>query len=1835
VEALPAPNTEVGTNVTVELPLPAGAGNASITFAEVTVEGTTTVAALASAPPLLDGYLQAGAVYYDISTTAAYNKPVTLCLSYDPGSLSEPVRLLHFDGTSWIDVTTSSDPVAGVVCGDAGSLSPFAIVTATVAAAPDTTITLHPPASTVSPTATFEFSSNDPLATFECSLNAASSWGSCEFNYVIQGLAAGTYELQVRAKNEAGNFDATPASYSWMVLPLETEILSGPPATTVNANAFFTFSSNDPNATFECSLDGEPFDGCATPPAYTNLAIGPHELRVAAKNEAGFVDSTPAGYEWTIVSLDTTITAAPPLATEEHSATFEFTSDYPGATFECALDDAVDTGTFSPCESPITYASLVFGDHDFAVRAVDPSGNVDLSPATYSWEIGGVPPPVVIESGPADPTESRTATFVFSAGRNLTYECRRDGGAWAACASPKTYNALGFGTHTFEVRVLNPEAVVEVPITTYQWTIGDLTAPETIIDFGPSATTLNTTAIFAFSSNDTAAVFECALDGATFAACPQPTEYTGLLSGEHTLLVRAVDLAGNADQTPASHTWTITADTTPPVTTINTKPPATTSSPDAIFSFSSETGATFECSLDGSPFTLCEIPAEYIDLTVGDHTFQVRATDLTGNVENPPASYTWMILAGTTPPDTALTSMPPESTTDNFASFTFTGSDDLTPAAELTYECSIDGEAFEECFTPSNYIELLPGEHTFQVRAVDLALNADPTPASFTWTMTVTGTTVETTIIAGPANPTTSNIAVFHLSSNDPEASFECSLDGEPFVECGTPQEYELLTSGEHTFLARATDSLGNFDPTPASYTWTIDGQPDTFIDSGPEPDTESRSATFTFHSDMGNATFECSLNGQPFTACTSPRTYVGLAMIDHLLLIRAKSPSGIYDETPALYEWSVTEAVPPDVTIDSGPATTTTDTSATLTFSSNEPGTFQCALDGGPLAPCTSPATYTGLAVGSHTFWVYAVDQGGLWALEPASYTWTVQAPATATPTVTALPTQTPTVLPTNTSVPTNTPLPTNTPTATPVPPTNTPLPTATHTATATATPIPPPDTTISSGPSTTTASTNATFTFSADQAGVTFECALDGPSFSSCVSPFELTNLAVGSHELQVRAKNTAGNTDPSPAIHQWTVAAPPETTINSGPEWLTESTSATFTFSAGQTDVTFECALDTDVFTACTSPVTYTGLALGSHDFQVRAKGSAGNLDPTPASYGWEIGDMTPPVVTILSAPDTTTASTSASFTFSVDDPAAVLQCSLDGAPFTVCTSPKTYTGLELGEHTFEVQGIKQHLLVDPVPALQTWTIVEPTATPTNTPEPTATNTPEPTATDTPEPTVTNTPLPTATNTALPTATATPEPTATNTPLPTVTNTPLPTATNTPLLTATNTPLPTATNTPIPPTATPVPPTATLALPTATSALPTATPTYTATPTPVSCTTVTLYASADAWIDSGSASVNKGTDAILKVQAKSGANNRALLRFDLPPAPPGCTIQSATLRLYAASWRNNRTLQALLVTGAWTENAVTWANQPTTNGTVATTTSGSGYRQWNVLSHVQAMYAGVNNGFLVRDANEVGSGNEQQFHSREKGTELPQLAIVFVPATVPSATPTVVPPTATPVLPTATPVPPTVTAAGPSPAPSATLPAPTATLPAATPTATVAAPTATATPAAACTPFTVTVGANADAWIDQNSASNNFGSDSILKVQAKDGNNFRTLVRFALPNLPAGCRVQVATLRLYAPSASGGRTLQALQITANWAENSVTWANQPATNGTPVTTGSGNGYLQWNVTTIVATMYSGSNNGFLIRDASEGGGGAEQQFHSREKGESMPELVITFGP
>lgn len=85
-------------------------------------------------------------------------------------------------------------------------------------------------------------------------------------------------------------------------------------------------------------------------------------------------------------------------------------------------------------------------------------------------------------------------------------------------------------------------------------------------------------------------------------------------------------------------------------------------------------------------------------------------------------------------------------------------------------------------------------------------------------------------------------------------------------------------------------------------------------------------------------------------------------------------------------------DVTPPDSTITQGPASTTLDTDATLSFTSNDDtATFRCRLDGGPWRRCTSPHTYQELPTGAHEAQVAAVDPSGNVDPSPASHTWTI----------------------------------------------------------------------------------------------------------------------------------------------------------------------------------------------------------------------------------------------------------------------------------------------------------------------------------------------------------------------------------------------------------------------------------------------------------------------------------------------------------------------------------------------------------------------------------------------------------------------------------------------------------------------------------------------------------------------------------------------------------------------------------------------------------------------------------------------------------------------------
>ena len=255
----------------------------------------------------------------------------------------------------------------------------------------------------------------------------------------------------------------------------------------------------------------------------------------------------------------------------------------------------------------------------------------------------------------------------------------------------------------------------------------DSTPPETSITSGPNGTISQTSASFDFTSTESGGSFKCKLDAGTWESCTSPKALSSLSDGSHTFSVQAIDAAANADATPATRTFTVaTADTAAPDTTLGASGPSNpTADPTPTFSFSSESGASFECRVDSAAWAGCGSPHTTEALADGSHTFEVRARDVAGNVDGTPASRTFAV--DSTPPDTSISSGPSGTSSQTSASFAFTSNE------SGSFKCKLDAGTWGSCTSPKALSGLSNGGHTFSVQAIDTAGNADATPASRTF----------------------------------------------------------------------------------------------------------------------------------------------------------------------------------------------------------------------------------------------------------------------------------------------------------------------------------------------------------------------------------------------------------------------------------------------------------------------------------------------------------------------------------------------------------------------------------------------------------------------------------------------------------------------------------------------------------------------------------------------------------------------------------------------------------------------------------------------------------------------------------------------------------------------------------------------------------------------------------------------------------------------------------------------------------------------------------------------------------------------------------------------
>jgi uncharacterized protein (TIGR03382 family) len=369
------------------------------------------------------------------------------------------------------------------------------------------------------------------------------------------------------------------------------------------------------------------------------------------------------------------------------------------------------------------------------------------------------------------------------------------------------------------------------------------------------------------------------------------------------------------------------------------------------------------------------------------------------------------------------------------------------------------------------------------------------------------------------------------------------------------------------------------------------------------------------------------------------------LSAASHTFTVTATDTAGNVS-APVSFTWTVT-VNPPVASITSTPANPTNQTTASFGFTSSKPGsTFSCKLDSGAAAACTSPTSYTGLGAGSHTFTVTATDTVGN-VSAPVSYTWTID--------------------------------------------------------------LTSPVASITASPANPTNQTTGNLSFSSNKAGSTFSCKLDSGVAATCTSPRVYSGLGAGSHTFTVTAADAAGNVS-APASYTWSIdLTPPVVTITAYPASLTNQTTANLSFSSNKAGTTFTCMLDSGAAVACTSSMSYSGLAVGSHAFTVIATDAAGNAS-SPVSATWTV-DTLPPTTTIVSQPPPVTTSTDATFAFASSKPGSTFEWLLDGATSysALPSNPTVLAGLALGNHNIVVRARDALGNVDLSPASYSWSVV----------------------------------------------------------------------------------------------------------------------------------------------------------------------------------------------------------------------------------------------------------------------------------------------------------------------------------------------------------------------------------------------------------------------------------------------------------------------------------------------------------------------------------------------
>lgn len=674
---------------------------------------------------------------------------------------------------------------------------------------PDTVLLQQPERLTRSTQATFEFESTTGT-TFHCVLDDK-AMANCSSPLTLT-VSDGGHSFMVWAINADKIPDKTPVMWQWTVdtTPPTVSILTSPPPYDNTTSPTFTFSAEH-QSLITCSLDNGPREVCSSPYQVGPLSDGAHTLSLLATDVAGNVQPEAATYSWTLdtTTPDVTLLQTPPALGNQREVTFTFETSQ--STTPLSLRCLLNGIERFPCASPMVF-SVSDWTHRFEVRAYNALGIPDPTPAVFEFTVDSQAPPLALTAKPAFSTGNDLSFWFSSSEGSLGFQCALSVGAdepsFAPCTPPFVAQDVPEGPVTFTVRLTDLAGNTTTRTTT---TTVDTVAPTLTLTESPAARSADATPTFAFQVQG-ASVVECRIDYSPYAPCSSPWTLA-LGSGNHLHEIRARDAAGNTTTVSTSFVIDLWA----PVITFTAAPAANTAVTSTTFAFTVQDSdlQTVECSYDAAPYAPCTSPVTISSLTLGNHSFSVRATDGLGNT----GLRTHFFHADPRPINITFLSGPLGDTADNSPFFTW------SQTFATSRMCRYDANPMVSDCGSVLGTTLPDGPHTFYVRIWND--RGESLVATRSFTVDTVAPTV--TITGGPTGTITTPSVEFSFVAGADAVTTECRLFRQgaatgSYAPCASPYPLTLSppsTPYPYVFEVRVADQAGNQWSTYRSFTYT------------------------------------------------------------------------------------------------------------------------------------------------------------------------------------------------------------------------------------------------------------------------------------------------------------------------------------------------------------------------------------------------------------------------------------------------------------------------------------------------------------------------------------------------------------------------------------------------------------------------------------------------------------------------------------------------------------------------------------------------------------------------------------------------------------------------------------------------------------------------------------------------------------------------------------------------------------------------------------------------------------------------------------------------------